>query len=146
GTPAAAQLECGVNAIFPASTSALSFFIRSTTQGFKFGLLRSAMRNVGCLPVAAASALLTRGWAGSLRTGLGPLGPAMNSTRNVSHPAWLDEKSGGDDRCCAAAPAVSATQARPVKMLPQSNLALEANAHMVLSPLVPFRSRSEFGC
>jgi len=66
-----------VKAIFPESTSSLSFFIRSLTQGFKFGLLRSAIRNVGCLPVRRASALLTRGWAGSLRTGLGPPGTAL---------------------------------------------------------------------
>src|SRR5947209_18614498 len=95
------QLEWGVKAIFPASTSALSFFIRSTTQGFRFGLPRSAMRYVGCRPVAAASALLTRGWAGSLRTGLDPPGTAMNSTRKVSHPTWFEEKSGGDTCSCA---------------------------------------------
>ena len=44
GTPAGMQLERAVKAIFPASTSSLSFFIRSFTQGFRFGLLRSAIR------------------------------------------------------------------------------------------------------
>src|SRR5947207_1017270 len=91
------------------------------------------MRNVGCRPLAAASALVTRGWAGSLRTGRAPLGPGVNSTPNVSHPVWPDEKSGGAVFCCAAAPAVSATQARAVQMPLQSNFAREPNADMVLS-------------
>src|SRR5215470_1110518 len=99
------QLECGVKAIFPASTSSLSFFIRSLTQGFRLGWLRSAIRYVGCLPVRRASALLTRGCAGSFHTGLAPPGTALNSVSNVSHPIWFEEKSGGAD-CCAATTAV----------------------------------------
>src|SRR5436309_4917648 len=129
------QLECGVKAIFPASTSLLSFFIRSLTQGLRLGLLRSAMRYVGCLPVRAASALLTRGWAGSLRTGLGPPGTALNSTANVSHPVWFEEKSGGADFCCAATPPVNAAYTSPVRTPPASIFAFEMNAGIVLSPI-----------
>src|SRR5262249_52682093 len=44
GTPAGLQLDRAVKAILPASTSSLSFFILSFTQGFRFGLLRSAIR------------------------------------------------------------------------------------------------------
>ena len=44
GTPAGRQLWLGVNAILPASTSSLSFFMIYFTQGFRFGLLRSAIR------------------------------------------------------------------------------------------------------
>jgi hypothetical protein len=44
GTPAGMQLERAVKAIFPASTSSLSFFMCSFTHGFRFGLVRSAIR------------------------------------------------------------------------------------------------------
>src|SRR6516164_2896474 len=105
------QLECGVKAIFPAKTSALSFFICSRTHGFrKVLLLRSAIKKVGCLPVTAASWLLMRGWAGSLRIGLIPPGTIEKSTLKVSHPALPEEKSGGEGFCCAAAAAASSPQ------------------------------------
>src|SRR6267143_1419332 len=65
GTPAGTQLDCGVKALFfPASTSSMSFFMCSFTQGFKFGLERSAIRKVGCL----ATPLGVNGYAGSLKS------------------------------------------------------------------------------
>jgi hypothetical protein len=39
------QLECQVKATLLANTSALSFFMTSFTHGFRFGLLRAAIRN-----------------------------------------------------------------------------------------------------
>ncbi len=65
GTPAGTQLELGVKATFPASTSSMSFFIFSFTHGFKFGFARSAIRKVGCALVP----LGTKGCWGSLVTG-----------------------------------------------------------------------------
>src|SRR5713101_8399413 len=112
GTPAGRQLERAVKAILPASTSSLSFFIRSFTHGFRFGLLRSAIRKVGWAPVP----LGTNGCAGSLVTGgrrpgtgrkPGPPPPIP------THPNWFEEKSGGVAFCCAEAGAVGAAQARP---------------------------------
>jgi hypothetical protein len=45
------QLDRAVKAAFPASTSSLSRLICSLTHGFRFGLLASPIRNVGCLPL-----------------------------------------------------------------------------------------------
>jgi len=73
-----------------------------------------------------------------LRTGVGPPGTAMNSTRNVSHPTWFEEKSGGETCCCAAISAVSATYTTAVKTPPTSTFALEANVDIVPSPLASF--------
>src|SRR5215471_13139947 len=72
-----------------------------------------------------------RGCAGSLRSGLVPPGAIEKSTLKVSHPAWLDEKSGGDAFCCAAAPAPSAAQPRPAKAPVASNFAVEARVDIV---------------
>src|SRR6516164_11826471 len=114
GTPAGRQLERAVKAILPARTSSLSFFIRSFTHGFRFGLLRSAIRNVGWPPAPFG----TKGCAGSLVTGgsrpatgakLGPPPPTP------THPTWLEEKSGGAAFCCATAGALAA-HARPARM------------------------------
>src|SRR5436190_11798166 len=106
GTPPGTQLDCDVKAIFPASTSSISFFITCLTQGIRFGLLRSAMRNVGCLSVP----LGIKGCAGSLITGPGSTpgtaskkGPAPSSP---TQPAKFEEKSGGEF-CGAAADTVS---------------------------------------
>jgi Alpha/beta hydrolase domain len=81
-----------------------------------------------CLPVRAASWLLTRGWAGSSCIGLVPPGTTEKSVWKVSHPALLDEKSGGDAFCCAAPPAVSEAKAKPVNIPPATNFAVEVRA------------------
>jgi hypothetical protein len=65
GTPAGMQLDRGVKASFPARTSSLSCFIRSLTQGFRFGLVTSAIRYVAWPPAPFA----TNGCAGSFVTG-----------------------------------------------------------------------------
>src|ERR1700687_1526133 len=119
GTPAGMQLERAVKAIFPASTSSLSFFIRSFTHGFRFGLLRSAIRKVGWALVP----LGTKGCAGSLVTGGRRPGTATKLPAKKlgpsplipppAHPTWFEEKSGGAAFCCATAGAVGAAHARP---------------------------------
>src|SRR5215471_5723148 len=85
-----------------------------------------------------------RGCAGSLRSGLLPPGTIEKSTLKVSHPAWLDEKSGGDAFCCAAAPATRAAQPRPAKAPAASNFAVEADMDMVCL-LCTVRSTQEPG-
>src|SRR5258706_14347820 len=86
GTPAGTQLDCGVKALFfPASTSSMSFFMCSFTQGFKFGLERSAIRKVGCL----ATPLGVNGYAGSLTTG-GPERARRTDHRHSVRPTRLD--------------------------------------------------------
>src|SRR5882672_8954652 len=109
-------------------------------------LLRSAMKKVGCLPVVAASWLLTRGCAGSLRIGLVPPGTIEKSTLKVNHPALPDEKSGGDAFSCATAPAVSAAQVKPVRTPAASNFAVEANVGIVFLSCawVAFYARNRF--
>src|SRR5258707_1273498 len=115
GTPAGTQLELGVKAIFPASTSSMSFFMRSFTHGFRFGLERSAIRKLGCALVP----LGTKGCAGSLtmgarRPGTGSKnGPAPFSP---THPAEFEEKSGGDAFGCAMDDAIGAAAARAKRM------------------------------
>src|SRR5215831_19267480 len=119
GTPAGTQLDCGVKALFlPARISSMSFFIRSLTHGFRFGLVRSAMRKVGCLPTP----LGTNGWAGSLTTGPGRR-PGTGSKNGPpplkpTQPAKFDEKSGGGACCCAGAGAASGTTMRPASIVP----------------------------
>src|SRR5712671_5860660 len=125
------QLERAVKAIFPASTSSLSFFIRSLTQGFKFGLLRSAIRYVGCLPML----LGTKAWAGSWRGIGGPPGTPVISPV-VTHPTWFNEKSGGDAFCCATTSGASAAQTKPVRTPPARNLPLEKCLDIVSSSRV----------
>src|ERR1700693_4749834 len=113
GTPPGTQLDCAVKALFlPASTSSISFFMCSFTHGLRFGLVRSAMRNVGCLLVP----LGTKGCAGSLTTGAGSTPGAGSKNGPVplkpTQPAWFEEKSGGAAFCCAAAGAKGITAMR----------------------------------
>src|SRR5258706_7334259 len=122
------QLERAVKAIFPPSTSSLSFFIRSLTQGFRFGLLRSAIRYVGCLPML----LGTKAWAGSWRRSGGPPATPVISPV-VTHPTWFNEKSGGDAFCCAATCGASAAQTKPARTPPARNLPLEKSIDIVPS-------------
>src|SRR5215471_11527181 len=130
GTPAGMQLERAVKAIFPASTSSLSFFICAFTHGFRFGLLRSAIRKVGCLPTP----LGTKGCAGSLvmggtwpGTAEKPGPPPFSPTQ----PTWFDEKSGGAAFCCATAGAVVAAAMRPARMPPANTLAFKVDEDIV---------------
>src|SRR6266566_3648043 len=119
GTPAGTQLDCAVKALFfPASISSMSFFMRSFTQGMRFGFERSAMRKLGCLPAPLA----TKGCAGSLTTG-GRL-PETDSydgppPLSPTQPAKFDEKSGGADFCCATVDAMGAAPMSPTRMLPK---------------------------
>src|SRR5215510_2958543 len=119
GTPAGQQLDCAVKAgFFPARISSVSFFMRSFTQGFRFGFDRSGMRKVGCVPNPAA--LGTKGCAGSLVTGGTRPGTGSKNgpvPLNPTHPARLDEKSGGAAVCCAAADATSVTATRLARLL-----------------------------
>src|SRR5262245_21648919 len=118
GTPAGQQLDCAVKAGFlPAMISSVSFFMCSLTQGFRFGLVRSGIRNVGC----AATPLGTNGYFGSLTTGPGMRLPGTGSKNGPpplkpTHPARLDEKSGAAATCCAAAEVISAISVRLAKM------------------------------
>src|SRR5215472_15430885 len=64
-----------MNGIFPASTPSLALRIRSMTQGFRIGLVRSATRYVGW-----PWPLGTYGWALSKVTGPGPLGGGRKSS------------------------------------------------------------------
>src|SRR5262249_7307326 len=120
GTPAGQQLDCAVKAgFFPARISSVSFFMRSFTHGFRFGLDRSGMRKVGWVPKPAP--LGTKGCAGSLVTG--GTRPGTDSKNgppplNPTHPTRLDEKSGAV--CCAAADVTSAAPMRLAKLLPAS--------------------------
>src|SRR6266446_5404714 len=67
------------------------------------GLLGSPIGNVACRPVTRNSSLETSGWAGSGRTGPGPLAGGMNWREYANHPTpGLGAKSGGE------APAASA--------------------------------------
>src|ERR1700728_1992393 len=109
GTPAGRQLWRAEKAILPARTSSLSFFICSFTNGFRFGLERSAIRKVGC----SRPPLLTKGCAGSLATGGTVPATASKSgppwpTR--TQPYWADEKFGGDAFSSAAAGATGVAQ------------------------------------
>src|SRR5262245_5262770 len=116
GTPDGQQLDCAVKAgFFPARISSASFFMRSFTHGFRFGFARAGRRKVGWVPKPAP--LGTKGCAGSLVTGGTRPGTGSKNgppPLNPTHPARLDEKSGGAADCCAAADATSATpMARP---------------------------------
>src|SRR5215468_852371 len=131
GTPAGMQFDRAVNATFPASTSSLSFFMCAFTHGFRFGLLRSAIRKVGCRPTP----LGTKGCTGSLDTGgtrpgtgekPGP--PPLSPTQ----PTSFNEKS-GTAFCCATTAPVEAAAMRVAKMLPASNLALDVNEDICAS-------------
>src|SRR5215213_8003342 len=76
-TPLGQQLAVGEGAAFPESTTSLRLRTISLAQGKRMGLLRSATRSVGCLPVTRNSSFETYGRAGSCMTGPGPLGGGM---------------------------------------------------------------------
>src|SRR5215468_2882922 len=116
GTPAGQQLDWAVKAgFFPARISSVSFLMRSFTQGLRFGFDRSGMRKVGWVPTPAA--LGTKGCAGSVVTGGTRPGTGSKNgpvPLSPTHPARLDEKSGGAAVCGAAA---DATSASPMRLL-----------------------------
>src|SRR5882672_8590692 len=94
--------------------SALRSFNASLAQGWSIGFSGSLIWNVGCRPVAAATALLTRGWAGSSMTGPGPDGGGMNSAPKAIHPTLPEgEKSGG--LAFPAAPQATPAQRSPAR-------------------------------
>src|SRR5215470_9338906 len=136
GTPAGQQLDCAVKAgLFPARISSVSFLMRSFTQGLRFGFDRSGMRKVGWVPTPAR--LGTKGCAGSLVTGGTRPGTGSKNgppPLNPTHPARLDEKSGGTVVSCAAADATSATAMR---LLPARAHSLQ---DMIAPPLRESRS------
>src|SRR5258708_40200780 len=128
GTPPGTQLDWAVNALFfPARISSISFFMNSFAHGIRFGLVRSAMRNVGCRPTP----LGTKGWSGSLTTGPGcrpgsasKYGPPPLSP---TQPVRFDEKSGVGAFCCAKVDAVGATPIRAKRMLPKRKRLFRVN-------------------
>src|ERR1700747_1768119 len=58
-TPFGQQLALGETTSCPARTSSFRLGISSGARGLRIGLLRSATRAVGCLPVTRNSSLLT---------------------------------------------------------------------------------------
>src|SRR5258707_10072884 len=135
GTPAGTQLELGVKAIFPASTSSMSFFMRSFTHGFRFGLERSAIRKLGCALVP----LGTKGCAGSLT--MGGSWPGTGSKNgpapfSPTQPAPFEEKSGGDAFVCAMDEAIGAAATAAKSALPTRVFAFHINEDMVVPPFV----------
>src|SRR6476646_9787155 len=140
GTPAGTQLELGVKAIFPASTSSMSFFMRSLTQGFRFGLERSAIRKLGCALVP----LGTKGCAGSLT--MGGSWPGTGSKNgpapfSPTQPAPFDEKSGGADFGCAMDDAIGDAATAAKSALPARTLAFQTNEDMVVPPIPSYGER-----
>src|SRR5579859_5176040 len=113
GTPAGMQLDRAVKAILPASTSAMSLRMCSFTHGLRLGLVRSAIRNVGCPAVP----LGTKGCAGSPAIGGSCPGTAAKfgpPPLRPIQPVWFEEKS-GTLFCCAVAGATAA-QASTARM------------------------------
>src|SRR5262245_53891233 len=99
------------------------------------GLDRSAIRYVGCLPVRAASGLLTKGWAGSWRSGLGEPSTGKNSPPTPAcHAVPFAEKSGIVD--CAATGSDAGTDARPTTTQPARSFEPKLDT---LTSLVPGR-------
>src|SRR5258706_2500317 len=134
GTPAGTQLDCAVKALFlPASISSMSFFMESFTQGIRFGLERSAIRNVGCL----LGPLGTKGCAGSLTTGgRRPGTGSMNGPPPFSptQPAKFDEKSGGATFCWATVGAMGAVPMRQARIPPARILSFQVNKDIAPLP------------
>src|SRR5882672_2908811 len=136
GTPPGTQLDCAVNALFfPARISSISFFMNSFAHDIRFGLVRSAMRKVGCRPTP----LGTKGWSGSLTTGpgwrpgsaskYGP--PPLSPTQPVS----FDEKSGVAAFCCAIVDAIGVMPMRAANRLPvRPPFFLEMTQDIVVPP------------
>src|SRR5262249_2169691 len=115
GTPAGMQLWLGGNAILPASTSSLSFFITSFTHGFRFGFLRSAIRQGGCRPLP----LGTNGYFGSLVSGGTLPGTGRNSPIPI-HPTVRSQEKAGGVACACASTGTAHAPARAITMLPAS--------------------------
>src|SRR6266404_7073709 len=86
--PLGQQLAVGEGTRFP--ERAISLCLRSTSlaQGWRMGLLRSATRWVGCLPVTRNSSFETYGCAGSCCMGPTPLAGGMNMRLYAYHPIF----------------------------------------------------------
>src|SRR5215472_3883324 len=91
----------------PLTTASFVFFICSTARGFRFGLLRSATRKVGCAPLP----LGTNGWAGSFFTGFAPDGASRKSWFIAIQEEPSEPKSGAAPVCADAPVTVNATTA-----------------------------------
>src|SRR5258706_8091344 len=145
GTPPGTQLDWAVKALFfPARISSMSFFMSSFAHGIRFGLVRSAIRNVGCSLVP----LGTKGCAGSLTTGPGcrpgsasKYGPAPLSP---TQPARFDEKSGTAALCCATVGAVGIAPVRAARTLPRRTLFRQVTKGIVVPPLAIMLSAHAF--
>src|SRR6266446_1581166 len=85
-TPFGQQLAVGVATSFPDRTSSLRLRTTSLAQGWRIGLLRSATRSVGCLPVTRNSSFETYGRAGSCCTGPAPRAGVINKRLYAYHP------------------------------------------------------------
>jgi hypothetical protein len=121
-----------VKAIFPASTSSLSFAMCSFTHGFRFGLLRSAIRKVGCLPTPFG----TKGCAGSWFTGGTSFGTASKKgplPLRATQPTLFEEKS-GMTFSCAAAGMIGAVH-DPNRMPPASSFSPKVIKVLAISPV-----------
>src|SRR5258708_6449795 len=95
-TPFGQQLAVGVPMRFPDRTSSLCLRTTSLAQGWRMGLLRSATRSVGCLPVTRNSSFETYGRAGSCCRGPAPLAGGMKMRLYAYHPTLeLGAKLGG---------------------------------------------------
>src|ERR1700747_223542 len=113
GTPSGQQLADRLMLAWPASARSLCRRISSRAQGWRMGLLKSAIGWVGCRPVRRYSALVTRGCAGSWRTGPGPLGGGWNWLKSEIQPtAALGANSGTEAARAAVASANAATQSK----------------------------------
>src|ERR1700730_14027149 len=130
GTPAGMQLWLGVKATLPASTSSLSFFMISLAHGFRFGLVRSAIRWVGCRPCP----LGTKGYFGSLVTGGTRPGTGRKSPTPIHPTVGSQEKMGGVVFCCATVGTVHAPTS-PDTTPPASACCLKVNKDIVAPPL-----------
>src|ERR1700688_4001699 len=95
-TPLGQKLAVAEGTGFPERTSSLRLRTTSLAQGRRIGVLRSARRSVGCLPVTRNSSFETYGRAGSCMTGPGPLAGGMNKRLYAYHPTLaLGAKLGG---------------------------------------------------
>src|SRR5215472_11536179 len=130
GTPAGMQLELGVKAILPAMTSSLSFFMISFTHGLRFGLVRSAIRKVGCRPCP----LGTKGYFGSLVTGGTCPGTGRKSPTPIHPTERSEEKLGGGIVFCCATAGMVPAPISPATMLPASAYSPKVNRDIVVPP------------
>src|ERR1700681_3183636 len=130
GTPDGMQLWLGVKATLPAITSSLSFFMISFAHGFRFGLVRSAIRYVGCRPCP----LGTKGYFGSLVSGGTRPGTGRKSPTPIHPTVGSQEKTGGGVFCCATAGRVHSPM-RPATMPPARAHSPTVNTVIVVPPL-----------